>query len=111
MKADFLEILAQMKSGKMFVGRHLVGSAFFLDEEEYARQGEMFADAVRQLTISLGEPIQPNPHFPGLDVEKGSFWQKDKKFFYALLTFEDNTRIRDFYLGVARRGEVVIRDR
>lgn len=107
MKADFAEILSQMRAEKVFAGRHLIGSSSIGEEEEYDRLGNLFEQAVRDLSAVHGEPIQPSPQFPGLEVEKAACWQSDNKILYALLTLEDNSRIRNFLLGAARRGEVV----
>lgn len=103
----FSTALSELQAGRTGACKHLVGSAWFLDEEDYDRLGQQFDEAVAAFTASDGEPIQPTPRFPGQDVDKAKCWRRGVMILYVALTFGDNTRIRMLTIGLAHPGTVV----
>lgn len=103
---SFDEILARLSGGRSGTCRYQIGSAWFGDEQVYDRLGEQYARAVSELSAVFGEPISGKCVFPGIDVEQVSCWNHAGKIVYAMLSFEDSTRIRVLTLGVTRRGTV-----
>jgi hypothetical protein len=62
---------------------------------------------VAGLAAMDGPPLEPTPAFPGAHVDRAACWRRERGMLYALLSWEDNTRIRILTLGLARRGTVV----
>lgn len=103
----FSTTLSELRAGRTGACKHLVGSASFLDEEEYDQLEQQFDEAVLAFSASDGEPIQPTPRFPGQDVEKAKCWRRGAMILYVVLTFGDNTRMRMLTIGLAHPGTVV----
>jgi hypothetical protein len=108
MSLSFSEALARLTTDAGVVCRFRVGSASFDDEAEWERLGAEFDEAARAFTAAYGAPLAGPCDYPGQDVDRSACWLVAGKVLYALLTLEDNTRIRWLTLGVANRGEVRI---
>lgn len=106
MKPELQDLLEGLSSASPDCGRHSLGYASAFDEEEYERQGTLFADAVKAFTVAHGEPLADGFVLPGCHVDRAVFWGLDGKTLYALLEYHDNTRIRELALGVCRDGEL-----
>ena len=105
--SQFRSVLDKLLSPACAVGRHRIGTASCFDETECGQLGAWFDEAATSLTISYGPPIQPQPAFPGEDVDRAACWRDGDRVLYALLSWDDNTRYRTLTLGIAARGTVV----
>jgi hypothetical protein len=105
--ASFHQVLNQLLSPACGVCRHHIATASCFDEIGYDQLGAWFDEAVVALNGVYGMPIQPQPSFPGEDVERAACWRVRDRVVYALLSWGDNTRNRTLTLGIAARGTVV----
>jgi hypothetical protein len=103
-QTSFSDALNQLRSPACGVCRFVIGSASCFDEEPFERLGAQYAEALAALTATDGPPLEPAPVFQGVDVERAACWRREQGTLYALLSWEDNTRIRVLTAGIARQG-------
>lgn len=104
MALPFVEAMARLRSPGCEACRYPF-SASFLDEEDYARLGDWYDEAVAALTASDGPPLEPTPRIAEpIDVERVACWRRPGGLAFALLSWGDNTRVRYLEIGLAARG-------
>jgi hypothetical protein len=103
----FAEALDRIRSPGCGACRFRFDPASFMDEDDYARLGRWYAEAVAALSATDGPPLDPPPRVAEpVAVDRVACWRRPGGMAFALLWWGDNTRVRYLEIGVAARGTV-----